>query len=107
MRRSTRSTRARARSNGSSSRRRFSTASPTTTILVLTNIFVGNEHPAVLETADKSRLDVVRELDRASVLLNPLRRRILRELRAADSASGLSRKLGMARQKLNYHLREL
>jgi DNA-binding transcriptional ArsR family regulator len=61
----------------------------------------------VLETADKSRLDVVRELDRASVLLNPLRLRIVRELREADSASGLSRKLGMPRQKLNYHLREL
>ena len=61
----------------------------------------------MLETAETSRLDVVRELDRASVLLNPLRLRIVRELREADSASGLSRKLGMPRQKLNYHLREL
>lgn len=61
----------------------------------------------MLETADESKLDVVRELDRASVLLNPLRLRILRELREADSASGLSRKLGLPRQKLNYHLREL
>ncbi|MGH9391459.1 MAG: helix-turn-helix domain-containing protein [Vicinamibacteria bacterium] len=61
----------------------------------------------MLETAEKSRLDVVRELDRASVLLNPLRLRIVRELREADSASGLSRKLGLPRQKLNYHLREL
>ena len=61
----------------------------------------------MLETADKSRLDVVRELGRASVLLNPLRLRILRELREADSASGLSRRLGPPRQKLNYHLRRL
>lgn len=61
----------------------------------------------MLEAADTSKLDVVRDLDRAAVLLNPLRLRILRELRDPDSASGLSRKLGMPRQKLNYHLREL
>jgi DNA-binding transcriptional ArsR family regulator len=54
-----------------------------------------------------SRVDVVRELERASALLNPLRLRIVRELREPDSASGLSRKLGLSRQKLNYHLREL
>jgi DNA-binding transcriptional ArsR family regulator len=54
-----------------------------------------------------SRVDVVRELERASALLNPLRLRIVRELRKPDSASGLSRKLGLSRQKLNYHLREL
>ena len=58
-------------------------------------------------SGDDSRLDVVRELERASVLLNPLRLRIVRELREPDSASGLSRKLGLSRQKLNYHLREL
>jgi DNA-binding transcriptional ArsR family regulator len=50
---------------------------------------------------------IVQDLDRATVLLNPLRLRILRELREPDSASGLSRKIGMPRQKLNYHLREL
>ena len=61
----------------------------------------------MLEPANESRLDVVRELDRASVLLNPLRLRIVSELREPDSASGLSRKLGLPRQKLNYHLREL
>lgn len=49
----------------------------------------------------------MRELERASVLLNPLRLRIVRELREPDSASGLSRKLGLSRQRLNYHLREL
>ena len=44
---------------------------------------------------------------RAATLLNPLRLAIVRELREPDSASGLARKLGLPRQKLNYHLREL
>lgn len=43
----------------------------------------------------------------ATALLNPLRRRILEALREPDSASGLGRRLGLPRQKLNYHLREL
>jgi DNA-binding transcriptional ArsR family regulator len=43
----------------------------------------------------------------AAALLHPLRRRILESLREADSASGLSRRLGVPRQKVNYHLREL
>jgi DNA-binding transcriptional ArsR family regulator len=43
----------------------------------------------------------------AAAVLHPLRRRILEDLREADSASGLSRRLGIPRQKLNYHLREL
>lgn len=41
-------------------------------------------------------------------LLSPLRRRLLSELeRTPDSAAGLARRLGLPRQKLNYHLREL
>jgi len=43
----------------------------------------------------------------AAAVLHPLRRRILEDLREPDSASGLSRRLGIPRQKLNYHLREL
>jgi DNA-binding transcriptional ArsR family regulator len=43
----------------------------------------------------------------AAVLQHPLRLRILGELAEPDSASGLSRRLGMPRQKLNYHLRQL
>jgi DNA-binding transcriptional ArsR family regulator len=56
---------------------------------------------------DGPALDVVRDIDRAGALLDPLRLRIVRELREPDSAAGLSRKLRVARQKLNYHLREL
>lgn len=40
-------------------------------------------------------------------LLHPLRRQLLGELDAPDSATGLGRRLGLPRQKVNYHLREL
>ena len=43
----------------------------------------------------------------ATALHHPLRRQILENLREADSASGVSRRLEMPRQKVNYHLREL
>ena len=43
----------------------------------------------------------------ALAVLHPLRRRILEGLHEPDSASGLSRRLGLPRQKINYHLREL
>ena len=39
--------------------------------------------------------------------LSPLRRQILGALEDPDSASGIARKLGLARQKVNYHLRAL
>ena len=51
---------------------------------------------------------VIHEPERAGVLLNPLRIRILEELlREPESASGLARSLKLPRQKVNYHLREL
>ena len=52
-------------------------------------------------------LDVIRSPDTAMRLLQPLRRRILENLNEAQSATGLARRLGLARQKVNYHLREL
>ena len=45
--------------------------------------------------------------ERAAVLLDPLRLRLLEELREPDSAAGLARRLGLPRQKVNYHVREL
>ena len=45
--------------------------------------------------------------DRVVEVLSPMRRRILTELRRPDSASGLARRLGSSRQKINYHLRAL
>ncbi len=43
----------------------------------------------------------------AATLLVPERRGLLEQLRESDSASGLARKLGLSRQIVNYHLREL
>ncbi len=50
---------------------------------------------------------VIEDPNGAAAVLHPLRRRILGELGAPDSAAGLSRRLGVPRQKLNYHLRQL
>ena len=43
----------------------------------------------------------------AASMLHPIRMRILDALREPGSASGVARQLGIARQKVNYHLREL
>ena len=58
----------------------------------------------------KEGTDPVRVLDdpaRVRAALTPLRRRVLRELRQPDSATGLAPRLGVSRQKLAYHLRVL
>jgi DNA-binding transcriptional ArsR family regulator len=52
-------------------------------------------------------LQIVQSPEKAGVLLQPGRLRLLEELTEPDSAAGLSRRLGVPRQKLNYHLREL
>lgn len=52
-------------------------------------------------------VEVLEEPTRVAAALAPLRRELLRELKEPDSASGLARRLGISRQKLNYHLREL
>jgi DNA-binding transcriptional ArsR family regulator len=52
-------------------------------------------------------LDLVQDIRSAAAMLDPLRLRLLGELREPDSASGLSRRLRIPRQKINYHLREL
>lgn len=53
-------------------------------------------------------LSVVRDPERASLLLDPGRQRLLAALEGEpDSASGLARRLGDSRQRINYHLREL
>ena len=43
----------------------------------------------------------------AAVSLEPMRARLLAELVEPVSASGLAARVGLARQKVNYHLREL
>jgi DNA-binding transcriptional ArsR family regulator len=56
----------------------------------------------------KSPVEVLNDPQRVRAVLTPLRQRILRELqRAPASASGLAPRLGMPRQKINYHVRAL
>ncbi|MDF5757575.1 helix-turn-helix domain-containing protein [Spongiactinospora sp. TRM90649] len=43
----------------------------------------------------------------AAVSLDPMRARLLAELAVPGSAAGLAERVGLARQKVNYHLREL
>ena len=53
-------------------------------------------------------VDVLRRADQAASLFShPLRLKLLEQLVEPDSASGLSRKLGVSRQVLNYHLKAL
>lgn len=53
-------------------------------------------------------LAVIEHRDGVAALLPTLRREILNHLHTEpDSATGLSRKLGLARQKVNYHVRTL
>jgi DNA-binding transcriptional ArsR family regulator len=61
-----------------------------------------------MPAASRSSLAIVREPDRAQVLLHPERRRLVEALaESPDSASGLARRLGESRQRMNYHLRLL
>jgi len=52
-------------------------------------------------------VDVIIGAQRAVIALQKTRRKLLAELVEPDSAAGLARKLGVPRQRLNYHLREL
>jgi len=52
-------------------------------------------------------LQIVQSPEKAGVLLQPGRLRLLERLTEPDSAAGLARRLGIPRQKVNYHLREL
>ena len=54
-----------------------------------------------------AQLSVIDRTEQAAVLMDPLRLRLLEKLREPHSAAGLSRRLRLPRQKLNYHLREL
>jgi biotin operon repressor len=50
---------------------------------------------------------VVAEAARAGQLLKPLRLKILAEAREPQSAAAIAARLGLPRQKVNYHVREL
>jgi DNA-binding transcriptional ArsR family regulator len=54
-----------------------------------------------------SVLEIVESPERAGVLLDETRLRLVRELAEPDSAAGVARRLNLPRQRVNYHLREL
>jgi len=52
-------------------------------------------------------LRVIDDASAAVVALHPVRKRILELLAEPDSAAGVARRLGLPRQKVNYHVRQL
>ncbi|HKU97517.1 MAG TPA: helix-turn-helix domain-containing protein [Vineibacter sp.] len=52
-------------------------------------------------------VDVITDPAAAAVALDPIRSRLLAELAAPASAAALATRVGIARQKVNYHLRTL
>jgi len=52
-------------------------------------------------------LQIVQNPEKAAVLLQPGRLELIERLAEPDSAAGLARRMGIPRQKVNYHLREL
>ena len=57
--------------------------------------------------APKQAVRTISDPVELQALAHPLRVRILDELREPDSAAAVARRLGEARQKVNYHLKEL
>jgi len=55
----------------------------------------------------KQSVRTIEDPDELQALSHPLRIRILDALREPDSAAAVARRLGEARQKVNYHLKEL
>jgi DNA-binding transcriptional ArsR family regulator len=56
---------------------------------------------------EPGHVELVHDARGALAMLGPLRIQILEGLRSPNSASGVARDLGLPRQKVNYHLREL
>jgi DNA-binding transcriptional ArsR family regulator len=52
-------------------------------------------------------LQVIRRSEPAAAVLDPVRQQLLAHLAEPDSAAGLARRLGLPRQRINYHLRAL
>lgn len=52
-------------------------------------------------------VEVLEDPAAAAVALDPIRARLLAELREPGSAASLAKRVGIARQKVNYHLRAL
>ena len=52
-------------------------------------------------------VDVIEDASRAQVLLDPTRLKLLEHLGEPSSATALAERIGLPRQRTNYHLREL
>lgn len=52
-------------------------------------------------------VEVIEDPARAQSLLNPIRLELLEQLTEPASAAALARRLGLPRQRINYHLKEL
>jgi DNA-binding transcriptional ArsR family regulator len=64
--------------------------------------------PSRTHNTGAAAIEIIADPDRASVILDPFRLRLMNLLREGpDSAAGLARHVGEQRQKVNYHLREL
>src|SRR5689334_368466 len=57
--------------------------------------------------ATATAVHVIDDASRAAAMLQPIRLRILAELQEPDSAAGVARRIGLPRQQLTYHLRQL
>ncbi len=60
-----------------------------------------------MNTLNEGQLGIIRQPEAASAALHPARGALLAALADPDSAAGLGRRLGLPRQRLNYHLRAL
>jgi DNA-binding transcriptional ArsR family regulator len=67
----------------------------------LTNLFVKGQDEAVRD------IEVIEDPAIAAVALDPMRARLLAELAQPGSAATLAERVGISRQKVNYHLRAL
>lgn len=56
---------------------------------------------------DVQDVEVIESAEAAAAALDPVRARLLGELAVPASAAGLAARVGIARQKVNYHLKAL
>jgi DNA-binding transcriptional ArsR family regulator len=54
-----------------------------------------------------SKVAVIENTEQAATLLQPLRLRLVELLETPDTAAGVAKKVGLPRQVVNYHLRQL
>ena len=52
-------------------------------------------------------VQVIQDVQTAAVLFSPARLQILQQLTEPDSAAGIARRMGLPRQQVSYHMREL